>query len=188
MSHDADLLNQARAGCADAFQTLVGSLREPLLRVATLMTDDAEAEDLVQEALTSAFSGLARYEGRSKFSTWVYGILINHCRSHRRKRRHTSGEQAAIDAAPAPKGRKRGVLSSVLRRELAERMELAINALPATFKEAFVLHYVEGLPYDEIASITGERAATLRTRAHRARTLLRADLGSVVDTTWIREE
>lgn len=188
MSTESDLLGQARAGDREAFAALTLPLEERLTRAATLLTDASEAPDLVQEALTRAFTQLERYEGRARFSTWVYGILLNLCRQHRRKRRPAAGAGEVLEQAPAKRGRTRGVLSSVLRRELAERMELAIGSLPEAFREAFVLHYVEGLAYAEIAGICGERAGTLRTRAHRARALLRTELGSVVDTTWVRDE
>ena len=187
MSTDPELLRRARAGDREAFAALTTPLEERLTRAATLLTDASEAPDLVQEALTRAFSQLERYEGRARFSTWVYGILLNLSRQHRRKKRPAAGAEV-VEQAPAKRGQTRGVLSSVLRRELAERMELAIGSLPEAFREAFVLHYVEGLPYAEIAQLCDERAGTLRTRAHRARALLRAELGSVVDTTWVREE
>ena len=83
-------------------------------------------------------------------------------------------------------GRRQGVLSEILRREAGACALEAIGHLPAALREAFVLHFVEDLDYEAIAAITGVAAATLRVRAHRARTLLRQRLGSVVDT-WLRE-
>jgi RNA polymerase sigma-70 factor (ECF subfamily) len=79
------------------------------------------------------------------------------------------------------------VLSSIVRRESVVALALAIDRLPVLLREAFVLHHVEGLGYEEMAEITGARANALQVRNHRARALLRQQLGAVVDTMWVRE-
>jgi DNA-directed RNA polymerase specialized sigma24 family protein len=79
------------------------------------------------------------------------------------------------------------VLSGILRDELATRVWLAIGQLPEAFREAVVLHYVEGLDYDQISRLTGASAGALRVRALRGRNLLRGELGPVVDT-WLRRD
>ncbi len=71
-----------------------------------------------------------------------------------------------------------------MRHEAAERIALALDRLPVALREAFVLHSVEGMRYEEMALATGVEAGTLHVRAHRARGLLRRQLGSVVDTLW----
>jgi RNA polymerase sigma factor (sigma-70 family) len=90
-----------------------------------------EAEDIVQEATATAFRDIAKFEGRSKFSTWLYGIALNLCRKHLRdKSRHASAaSQEVLDGHPA-KGR--GVLSSVIRHEMAERLEISVGRLPTS--------------------------------------------------------
>jgi RNA polymerase sigma-70 factor (ECF subfamily) len=80
------------------------------------------------------------------------------------------------------------VLSSIYRRELVERMDLAIGRLPVSMREAFVLRYIEKLEYDDISRVTGASAGAVRVRAHRARLLMRGELGAVVDTFWLEEE
>lgn len=169
-----------------AFEALVAPHRESLARFASMMVG-REAEDIVQEAVATAFRDIGRFQNRSKFSTWLYGIALNLCRKHLRdKGRHaTSAAQEVLEAQPA---RARGVLSSVIRHEMAERLELSVSRLPTPMREAFLLRYVDGMDYPEISSITGASEGSARVRAFRARALLREELGSVVDTVWLEKE
>ncbi|MFY9343308.1 MAG: sigma factor-like helix-turn-helix DNA-binding protein, partial [Planctomycetota bacterium] len=75
-------------------------------------------------------------------------------------------------------------LSSLVRREDAVQLALAIDRLPILLREAFVLFAVEALPYGEIAAITGAAEGTLQVRVHRAKALLRQQLGGRVDSWW----
>jgi RNA polymerase sigma-70 factor, ECF subfamily len=170
----------------DEFEAQVSPHRDALGRFVSMMVG-REAEDIVQEAIAAAFRDLERFQNRSKFSTWLYGIALNMCRKHLRdKGRHaTSASQEVLDAQPA---RTRGVLSSVIRHEMAERLEFSVSRLPTPMREAFLLRYVDAMDYPEIASITGASEGTARVRAFRARALLREELGSVVDTVWLEKD
>jgi RNA polymerase sigma-70 factor (ECF subfamily) len=168
---------------------LVRRYQPGLARMAALLLGDAdEAESLAQEALTRAYARLASFQSERPFGPWLRGIAVNLCRNALRERwrhaRPVAPEQLHNTAAPV--GRRQGVLSDILRREAGDCALEALGLLPEALREAFVLHFLEGLAYDAIAAITGVSAATLRVRAHRARTLLRQRLGSVVDT-WLRE-
>jgi RNA polymerase sigma-70 factor (ECF subfamily) len=79
------------------------------------------------------------------------------------------------------------VLSGILREELNQRLWVAMGLLPTAYREALILHYVDGLDYAAISEITGDSVGALRARTMRARNLLRDSLGSVVDT-WLRGE
>jgi RNA polymerase sigma-70 factor (ECF subfamily) len=170
----------------EKFQELVAPHREHLHRFVTMMVG-REAEDIVQEAVATAFRDIGRFQERSKFSTWLYGIALNLCRKHLRNRtRHAaSTDPEILQGQPMP---GRGVLSSVIRHEMAERLEISVGRLPTSMREAFVLRYVDGMDYPEIAEITGVSQGTARVRAFRARALLREELGSVVDTVWLEKE
>jgi RNA polymerase sigma factor (sigma-70 family) len=170
----------------DGFESLVAPHRESLSRFVSMMVG-REAEDIVQEAIATAFKDLERFQSRSKFSTWLYGIALNMCRKHLRDRsRHAT--MAAPEVLEAQPARSRGVLSSVIRHEMAERLEVSVSRLPTPMREAFLLRYVDGMDYPEISSITGVSEGTARVRAFRARALLREELGSVVDTVWLEKE
>jgi RNA polymerase sigma-70 factor (ECF subfamily) len=186
---DATLIRRTLAGEGGAFDELVRRHRPGLVRFAALMIGDFdEAESLAQEALAQAFAGLPTFQADRPFGPWLRGITLNLCRNHLRDRaRHARvvAPEQLTDAA-AREGRRHGALSGILRQEFNERTLLAIRGLPAPLREAFVLHFVEGLDYPEISRTTGVAAGTLRVRAHRARVLLQAALGSVVDT-WLRQ-
>lgn len=171
---------------SDEFEALAAPHREALGRFAAMMVG-RDAEDIVQEAVATAFRDAAKFEERSKFSTWLYGIVLNLCRKHLRDRGRHAGaaSPSVLDAQPAP---RRGVLSSVIRHEMAERLEISVARLPVSMREAFLLRYVDGMDYAEIASITGVSEGTARVRAHRARALLREELGAVVDTVWLKPD
>jgi RNA polymerase sigma-70 factor (ECF subfamily) len=186
---DAELVARAVAGEAGAFDELVRRYRPRLVRSIALLIGDAdEAESLAQEALTRAYAQLASFRTELPFGPWLHGIALNLCRAYLRDRsRHARpvaperlGEEASAE------GRRQGVLSGILRREAGDHTQRAISQLPESLREAFVLHFIEGLEYAAMSRITGVAAGTLRVRAHRARTLLRGSLGAVVDT-WLRE-
>src|SRR5262249_50025544 len=185
---DATLVTRVLAGDAAAYDQIVARHGPGLVRAVALMIGDAdEAESLAQEALTRAYAQLAEYKLDLRFGAWLHGIALNLCRNHLRARsRHAkpiSPEQ--LQNAAAPEGRRQGVLSGILRQEMNEYTWKAISLLPVALREAFVLHFVEGLDYADMGQICGVSAGTLRVRAHRARTLLRNSLGPVVDT-WMR--
>jgi RNA polymerase sigma-70 factor (ECF subfamily) len=168
------------------FEAQLAPLREPLSRFVAMMVG-REAEDIVQEAAAVAFRDLGRFEGRSKFSTWIYGIALNLCRKHLRDKTRRAAAASPELLADQP-ARRHGVLSSVIRHEMAERLEISVGRLPTPMREAFVLRYVDQMDYPEIAEITGVSEGTARVRAFRARALLREELGDVVDTVWLEKD
>jgi len=169
-------MSDARIPDAEQFGELVEAARERLRRFL-MLTGAGDPDDLVQQAVETAWRQREQFDGRSTFHTWLFGIARNHARNDRRKRRPDVGDPAPLERARTP----RGVFTSVLRRELAERLELALGRLPAAFSEAFVLHHVEGMSFAEIAEVADVSEATARVRAHRARHLLRGELGEFED-------
>jgi RNA polymerase sigma-70 factor (ECF subfamily) len=185
---DADLARRAASGDAAAFGELAKRCRPSVARAVALLIGDAdEAESLAQEALTRAYAGLSGYDASLPFAAWLHGIALNLARNHLRDRARRARPVAPdrLGGAPAPEGRRHGVLSGILRQEMNDRTLWAIGQLPEPFREAFVLHYVEGLDYEAVSRITGATTGALRVRARRAKLLLRDSLGPVVDT-WLR--
>jgi RNA polymerase sigma-70 factor (ECF subfamily) len=186
---DEVLVADARAGEAAALDELARRHRPCLVRLAASLVGDVdEAENLAQEALTRSLTLLENYDAHRPFGPWLRGILLNLCRNHLRDRarRAKPVDPQRFAGTAAPEGRRRGVLSAILRREIGEQTLRAITQLPLPLREAFVLRFVEEMDYAEISQVTGLAPATLRVRAHRARALLRDSLGSVVDT-WLRQ-
>jgi RNA polymerase sigma-70 factor (ECF subfamily) len=186
---EATLVSRALGGDRAAFDELARGQRPRLVRLAFLMVGDAdEAESLAQEALTRAFAHLAEFRTDRPFAPWLHGIALNVCRTflHGRARQARLATPEELNRVLAPQGQTHGVLSGILRQETDQLALDAIAQLPIALREAFVLHFVEELDYAQMAEITGVAAGTLRVRAHRARVLLRQNLGQVVDT-WLRE-
>ncbi|MBK8980097.1 MAG: RNA polymerase sigma factor [Planctomycetes bacterium] len=185
---DAELVQRARAGDRSAFGALASRHGARVVRYLTTMTgDDAAAEDLRQEALRLALERLDQLTDPGRFGAWLMAIATNRCRNHLRdvaQRRATGGDEQP-DVADAG---RRSALSSIVARESAVAVALAVDRLPILLREAFVLFCVEQLDYRTIAEITGARENTLQVRVHRAKALLRQQLGSVVDTFWQRRE
>ena len=139
--------------------------------LTTMVGDDDVAAALTQETLRRGVERIDDLRDRGKLSSWLYSIAINLCRAHLKQQ-----VDAPLQTDP-PTGRS-SVLSSIVRRESAEALALAIDRLPILLREAFVLRLVESMRYTEIAEITGATEATLQVRVHRAKRLLRRQLGS----------
>ncbi len=184
---DDSLVARVKAGDAEAFAILAERHRAGLVRLASFLIGDLdEAESIAQEAITRALTGIASYNPQSPFLAWIRGIVLNLVRQHQRrlKRHAVVTDPSRLAADPSKQERRPGVLSAILRDELASKLWLAVGQLPESFREAVVLHYVEGMDYSEISQITGVSAGALRVRALRGRNLLRGQLGPVVDT-WL---
>lgn len=179
---DAALLQAARGGDRSALGVLAERHGERVRRYLAAMThDDAMAEDIRQEALRLALERLHQLDDPDRFGSWLMTIAVNACRQHLRREvlRAAQGDPALADV---PAGR-RSALSSLVRRETAAQLALAIDRLPILLREAFVLHAIEGLPYRDIARLTDASENTLQVRAHRAKALLRQQLGALLDGT-----
>lgn len=187
--HDQDeLLALARKRDPAAIRTLVRQYNRRLFRVArSILKDDWEAEDAVQEAYVRAFTRLDEFEGRSQFSTWMTRIVVNEALGRLRKRRPTS--DLFVDAESALPPDDAGILPfptvsthlidperAMAQTEIHALLEKAIDALPDVFRIVLVARVIEGLSVEETAELYSLRPETVKTRLHRARALLREDL------------
>jgi len=144
-----------------------------------------EAEDLAQEVFVQVFKAIDQFRGESKLSTWIYRIAVNLCKNRTKYlSRRQLGDQDDVDAMidRAPLSSAKGVSVGDISRpdELVEGMQLelivkrAIQQIEPDFREVLILRDVEDLSYEEIASVTGLAAGTVKSRIHRARAQLRA--------------
>ncbi len=144
---------------------LIAEHGERLLRSAALLCDDLhEAEDLVQETLIQAMRGSARFRGECAVYTWLYGILLNLCRRHRRKQRRLIYNEDRMLSETAP---SRPVTEHD-QTYCAEGLALALRTLSQEHREAIILRYYEGLKIDEIARVAGLSTGTVKSRLHYA--------------------
>jgi RNA polymerase sigma-70 factor, ECF subfamily len=182
-----------------AFELLMRRHNQLLYRIArSILRDDAEAEDAVQEAYLAAFRNIAGFRGGAKLSTWLARVVINECYGRLRKRKRAgvvlsfdsrsegwnAGERDAeeCEMTETPVEQPDAAAS---RGEVRRMLERNIDALPDQFRTAFILREVEELSVDEAAACLGVPAATVRSRAFRARALLRETMAREVDVATV---
>lgn len=179
---EAQLVRRAAAGESHAIEILVRRHNRTLYRTArAILRDDAEAEDVVQEAYVKAFRSLAGFRGESSLSTWLVRITANLALMRLRSRTreatvipidHENGASLMAEIADGAQGPEAAAMSGQMRRLLERR----IDELPDLYRTVFVMRAVEDMSVEETAAALGLPEATVRTRFFRARALLRGTL------------
>jgi RNA polymerase sigma-70 factor (ECF subfamily) len=178
---DEELVPLVRERDGAAVRTLTQRYNRRLFRVArSILRDDAEAEDVVQESYVRAFTGLDMFRGDASFGTWITRIAMNEALGRLRRRRptvdwETYGEnrmQAEIIDFPVSAA-SNDPERTMAQGEIRVVLERAIDALPDSFRAVFVARLVEGMTVEETADLFGLKPETVKTRLHRARLLLR---------------
>ena len=165
---DGDLLQDFLAGDRDAFSVLVKRHEDRLFAMALRITGNrADALDATQDAFVAAFRRARSFRGDSAFGTWLYRIGINATQDLLRKRRHETLKDDVGDAEEEP--REAG--QSRLDDAVAARVDVsrALASLPEEYREAVVMHDLGGVPYEEIALVTGTKMGTVKSRISRGR-------------------
>jgi RNA polymerase sigma-70 factor (ECF subfamily) len=176
---DDELLRQATAGDARAFAELFRRRHPDVFRFALHLTGSvATAEDVVQDVFMVVVRDGARYDaGRATVAAWLCGIARNLVRQRlERDRRFTpvdfadDGEPSAVDSVALDP------LAGLLRAERIETVRRAVRVLPLPYREAVVLCDLQEMSYEDAAGALGCPVGTVRSRLHRARTMLAARL------------
>jgi RNA polymerase sigma-70 factor (ECF subfamily) len=180
---DARLIERVRRGGVSDFSVLVQRHNRSLYRVArSILQDEHEAEDVVQQTHLAAYIHLNQFQGRSKFSTWL-GRIARREAVARLRARSRRPEATAIEDVPAPPSQRTSPEETASRNEMARALESAIDELPHPYRAAFVLRYVEDLDTGEAAEWLGVSEGNLRVLLHRARLLLRERILEHVQAT-----
>jgi RNA polymerase sigma-70 factor (ECF subfamily) len=167
---DGEVVRAVLAGNVERYGVLVARYRDRHARYAARMLGSLDAaEDAVQDALVRAFDRLAECREPEKFAGWLFLILRNRCFAERRRHKRTEPLVPDRSDVAAPERSD----SAVEQVERARALEQALEQLTPEQREAFVLKHVEGLPYKEIAELTGATVASLKMRVHRAYDQLR---------------
>ncbi|HVR29627.1 MAG TPA: sigma-70 family RNA polymerase sigma factor [Thermoanaerobaculia bacterium] len=171
---DFDLADRHRYGDESAFTELYDRFSPMVYNLCLRLSGDpTRAQDLSQEVFLRVFKGLPKYRGGSSLKTWIYRIALNHCRGRLGRRTLPTEEFSAEHWDRGPADPTRGPEESLLARDRGRRIDAALLALPVRFREAVVLRDVDGLSYQEIATVLGVRAGTVRSRIARGRDRLR---------------
>lgn len=173
---DGDLVARVLNGDRDAYAGLLARYQDGLYRYALRMVSSPDAaEDLVQATLIKAYTSLRRCRDPERFGSWVFRILSNRCKDYlkSRRRRDASLEESWPGDGPDPE-------EDTARAELRDRVARALDQLPASQREAFILKHIEGLSYEEIAERLETSVGSLKMRVFRARDMLQELLGDVL--------
>ena len=184
VSDDAELVRRALARDAGAFRAIMQKHNRRLYRIArSILRDNTEAEDAVQDAYVSAFTQLASYRGESTLATWLSRIVMNEALGRLRRRRPTV-DLAALDSVRSEAEIIQFPLSTpsddpertMAQRQILQLVEQATDNLPEVFRLVFVTRVIEGMSVEETSQLLGIKPETVKTRLHRARQLVRDQL------------
>jgi RNA polymerase sigma-70 factor, ECF subfamily len=183
-SDDAELVQRALARDDAAFRTIMDRYNRRLYRIArSILRNDSEAEDVVQEAYVNAFTHLDSFRGESSLATWLSRITMNEALGRLRRERPAFGletfeaqrNEAQVIQFPQT------VISgdperTMAQREILQLVERATDNLPEIFRIVFITRVIEGMSVEETAELLGLQPQTVKTRLHRARRLVREQL------------
>jgi len=181
---EPELVAFARAGDREAFRAIMTRCNQRLFRIArAVVRDEAEAEDVLQEAYTRAFSAMAGFRGEAGVATWLTRIVLNEAHGRLRRRKPTveldaleaAQESAQVLSFPGM-AKSDDPEADAARAQIRRVLERAVDDLPEPFRLVFILREVEELSVDETARHLGLKAETVKTRLHRARRRLREAL------------
>lgn len=190
---EQDLIQRVQTGDTDAFYDLVRPYeRAVFLAAVAIVKNDADAEEVAQEAILKAFKGLARFRQEAKFSTWLIQIAINEAKMKLRKdRRHLHESidegQRSDEGEYTPKDFAdwREIPSEALeQKELRAALTRALNTLPEKYRTVLILRDVQHLSIAETAQLLSLSEANVKTRLSRARLQMRDALAPGLDGAW----
>ncbi len=188
-AEEQTLVRELKAGSEAAFAQLIAQFSRPLYSlIARSLRDPADAADVTQEVFVKVFRNIHSFHGEASLRTWIYRIAVHEASNQRRwwcrhkqqeltlddSRENEDGETisladmlAAGDASP---------FDNVVRAQLKERVEAALQQIPEVFRTAVVLREIEGFAYEEIAEILETNVGTVKSRLMRGRAALREAL------------
>jgi len=187
---DQQLVERAQRGDKRAFDLLVVKYQRKLARLLSqFIHDAAEVEDVTQETFIKAYRSLSSFRGDSAFYTWLYRIGINAAKNFlvaQKRRASTTTNEFDIEAAENfEEGSQLRELSTpeneLMSKQIAQTVHQALQALPEELRSAITLREIEGLSYEEIASIMSCPTGTVRSRIFRAREAIADKLQSVME-------
>lgn len=171
---DGRVIEACRNGDRDAFQLLFETYKDKVfsLAVYTVGGDRAIADDVTQQIFLKLFTAIRQFRGDSEFTTWLYRLVVNACIDERRRRKRWLpwGETEAV--AMKNPGEKKPQEKQFARLEVAEAVREAIAELKPNFRLPILLKYIEGLSYEEIASVMGCSKGTVASRLNRGHSQL----------------
>ncbi len=193
---DEQLVEQIRSGDIEAYTPIMRRYNQRVFRIArSIVKNDAEAMDIVQEAHIKAYTKLGEFNGSGKFSAWLGTITRNEALAHLRKyKRETVMADDELEALNNATGEANFSLKAVMscpdstleNKQLKALINQHIDELPQNFRTIFVLRAVEQLSVRETAEIEGIKEETVKTRYFRAKRLLREQIQAYLETAGLQ--
>lgn len=184
-SADQQLLERARAGDAQALETLLDRRQAQVYRFGLKMCRDPDdAKDVVQDTLVAMARGVRDFRGASSISTWLYSVARSFCIKKRRRSKFAP-EERSLDADGAVEARRladpsKGPDDLLAGRQIERALDEAIDALEPIYRQVLLLRDVEGLTAPEVAEVLGVSVQAVKSRLHRARLTVRARLAPLL--------
>jgi RNA polymerase sigma-70 factor, ECF subfamily len=189
---DSEIVKRVCAGESALFEILMRRHNQRVYRAArAVVKDEAEVEDVMQQAYINAFTHLHQFEERSQFSTWLIRIALHEAFGRRRKMRRTESMTVNQSSLDEDRGELMDTIASpqadperqAYAQELNRVLEAAVDTLPETYRTVFMLRDIEGLSTSETGEGLGLGEEAVKTRLHRARGMIRravtAQIGAV---------
>jgi RNA polymerase sigma-70 factor (ECF subfamily) len=178
---DMLLVKRSQEGDVAAFEQLIKHHQVIAYNIAfRVLGNQEDAQDATQEALIKVFKNITKFKAQSQFSTWLYRIVVNTCRDYARKNRKvvTLSTDSQINTEEGQLQREfpdESMSPELLyeKKELSERIQLAISTLPEQNRTVVVLRDIQGLSYEVIASILDIPVGTVKSRINRGRDMLK---------------
>ncbi len=180
---DEEVVRRVLGGETDLFEIIMRRYNQRLYRATrSILGSDAEAEQVMQDAYVSAYTHLAQFAGRARFSTWLTKIAVYAALAHLRQR----GKLVDLESIPESERERSTMFASregdperqLLDRELKGVLEDAVESLPEYYRSVLVMRDVEGMDTLETAECLGLTEETVKTRLHRARAMVRRTLAA----------
>lgn len=190
---DLTLVKRVKTGDQRAFKLLVERYQRKIYAVALgMVKDKEEALDISQEAFVKVYKYLDHFKGDSSFYTWLYRITVNICIDALRKKQALRGEQVELDEAVkmdtaeaniGALGSRLGTnpQKSALRKELAEKIQQALEAVPEKHRAILLLREVEGMSYEDLSRTLEIPKGTVMSRLFHARTKVQKILSEYLE-------
>ncbi len=169
---DGRVIEACQQGDRAAFQLLFEAYKDKVFSIAvySIGGDRSIADDVTQQIFLKLFTAIRQFRGESEFTTWLYRLVVNACLDERRRRKRLLpwGESVAMSNPSEKKPQEK----QYARLEVAEAVREAIGELKPKFRLPILLKYIEGLSYEEIASVMGCSKGTVASRLNRGHSQL----------------
>ncbi|HVF22266.1 MAG TPA: sigma-70 family RNA polymerase sigma factor [Pyrinomonadaceae bacterium] len=182
---DGNVIEACQQGDRDAFQLLFETYKDKVFSIAVYAVggDRSVADDVTQQIFLKLFTAIRQFRGDSEFTTWLYRLVVNACIDERRRRKRWLpwGETVAMKNT----GERKPQEKQFARLEVAEAVREAIAELKPKFRLPILLKYIEGLSYEEIASVMNCSKGTVASRLNRGHSQLAKRLAHLNNaSTW----